>query len=533
VTARCAPLRTSACLAAAPLAALGGCMVGPDYERPEAEVNEAWIEGAGDGPLRSDEPAPIEWWSAFGDPVLDELVEDAYRQNLTLREAAVRIVQSMAQRGIAFGELFPQQQEVSAFFDRERFSENEPSLARYANTWSVAFDATWELDVWGRFRRSIESEDALLDASIASYDDAMVTLVAEVATTYVTIRTLQRRVATAESNIDVQEQSARIAEARYRNGATSELDVTQATAALESTRAALPPLRAQLRQAMYQLSFLLGRPPMDLTARLGATGAIPAPPPEVAVGVPADLLRRRPDVRLAERQAASRSALIGVAEADLLPSFFISGSLGLRSSQGDNLFDSSSWVASILPGVSWPILNYGRLKNNVRVQDAEFQAAILAYQSAVLGAAFEVESGIAAFLGAREQLGHLEASETASERSLELARIRYAEGSSTFTRVLNSQAQLLQSQDALVVARGQVAVNLISTYKALGGGWEVRAGRDLLPDDTRREMEDRTDWGRMLRGVDPPLGDAEEAEGAGDAAAASPEAAGATPGGGG
>jgi len=474
-----------------------GCMVGPDYVEPEVEVNDSFLLTE-DARITADPVDKMEWWTVFNDPMLDALIEEAYAQNLTLRQAAVLVMEAMAARGIAVGELFPQSQEVSGSFDRTKLSESPPSPVVYENRWSLAFDAAWELDVWGKFRRNIESSDAALDASLASYDDVMVSLVAEVAATYVEIRTLQLRVDIAKSNVKLQEEGLRLAESRFTNGQTSELDVAQARAVLEQTRADVPSFRVQLQQAMYQLNFLLGTPPRDLLARLGDPARVPTAPAEVAVGIPGDLLRRRPDVRLAERQAAAQSAQIGVAEADLYPSFFVSGALGLQSDRTGDLFDSGSWTGSFMPGFSWPILNYGRIKNNVRIQDAAFQAAILQYQNTVLAAGQEVESALAAFLGTQEEVRHLTESVTASKRSLELARIRYVEGSSTFTRVLNSQEQLQEVQDRWALTQGDVAQSLIATYKALGGGWEVREGMHILPDDTREEMEQRTNWGRML-----------------------------------
>jgi NodT family efflux transporter outer membrane factor (OMF) lipoprotein len=482
---------------AALLLATGGCMVGPDYARRDIEVNESWLQR--DDPLVSQDPvAQIEWWKTFDDPILDELIEEAWAQNLTLREAAVRVIQALAARGIAVGELFPQTQEINGSFDRTKFSENPGGGPRYANSWQTGFDAAWELDVWGRFRRNIESADASLDASIASYDDVMVSLVAEVAATYVEFRTLQIQIRIALANVKLQEESLKLAESRYRNGQTSELDVTDATGVLEQTRAEVPGLRVELQQAMFQLDFLLGTPPRDLLARLGEVDEVPVVPPDVAVGIPADLLRRRPDVRIAERQAAAQSAQIGVAEADLLPAFFISGAIGLASDSNSSLFESDSWTGSYTPGFSWPIFNYGRIKNNIRVQDAAFQAALLNYESTVLAAAQEVESGLVGFLGAQEQVIHLAKSVEASKRSLELSKIRYVEGSSPFTRVLDAQEQLRRVQASLAATQGDVAQNLIATYKALGGGWEVRQGMKILPDETREEMKQRTDWDGML-----------------------------------
>ncbi len=475
----------------------GGCKVGPNYETPASEVNAMWLEIDQDS-ITTTHEVEIRWWQTLNDPVLDELVEEAYAQNLTLRIAAVRLMQAVAQRGIAIGQLFPQAQTINANYARQRVSQNIPTPIEYASDWGVSFDATWEVDLWGKYRRLIESADAAVIASLASYDSVMVSLVSEVAVSYVNIRTLQERLQIAWENIDIQEQNVQLAQARFDAGATSELDVQQAIAAYEITRASAPALNALLEQELRRLNVLLGTPPEDLMQRLGLVGRIPEAPPVLAVGIPADLLRRRPDIRQAESVAAAQSAQIGVAKAELYPAFYISGSIGVESSQATNLFDAASWTGFVSPGISWPFLNYGRLTNNVRVQDAAFQATILQYQQTVLSAAAEVESSLSAFRGAREQSGHLAISAQAAARALELARIQYREGSSTFTRVLNSQANLRQAQETYAISRGQIVTSMIATYKALGGGWEIRQGQPILPDELREQMQERTNWGDML-----------------------------------
>ncbi|MHC5052618.1 MAG: TolC family protein, partial [Planctomycetota bacterium] len=292
--------------------------------------------------------------------------------------------------------------------------------------------------------------------------------------------------------------STRLAEERVQAGATSELDPTQVKTLRAQTRAEIPSLEAQLRQAMYRLTFLLGEPPRDILEELGEPGRIPTPPAAIAVGIPADLLRRRPDIRLAERQAAAQSARIGVAKAELYPAFFLSGSLGLQASSASNLFEGGSWTGSITPGFSWPIFNYGRLKNNVRVQDAAFQAAILNYRNAVLAAAQEVESGVVGFLRGQDRATLLQEAVKESEKSLELARLQYAEGTADFQRVLDALTGLLRVQDALVTAQGRVIASLIATQKSLGGGWELREGLNIVPEETTQEMKERTNWGKLL-----------------------------------
>jgi len=480
------------------LCSLGGCMVGPDYVRPEAAVNESWIEGESDARVKRDAAQEREWWKSLNDPVLDSLVEAARNQNLSLRAAGVRVLQSMAARGISVGQLFPQVQELNGGFTRSKASENGPSLPTYSSSWGVGFDAAWEIDFWGKFRRAIEASDAELDATLANYDDIMVTLVSEVALAYLDVRTTQARIKIAKDNVKRQEDGDRLAEERFQAGATSQLDPAQAKTLLAQTRAGIPSLEAQLRQAMYRLTFLLGQPPRDILEKLGAPGIIPEAPSAMAVGIPADLLRRRPDIRLAERQAAAQSARIGVAKAELYPALFLSGSLGLQAASVSNLLSGSSWTGSITPGFSWPIFNYGRLKNNVRVQDAEFQVAILNYRNAVLAAAQEVESSLVGFLRGKDRAVLLREAVKHSQISLDLARVQYAEGTADFQRVLDAMEGLQRLQDDLVLAQGRVIASLIATQKSLGGGWEVREGLDIVPEKTKQEMKERSDWGKLL-----------------------------------
>jgi len=473
------------------------CEVGPDYVRPEEAVNDEWLEGETDARVKPGAPQPAEWWKVLKDPVLDSLIERAHAENLSLRIAGVRVLQAMAARGIAVGTLFPQSQTVGGAYSRSKAPDGAPG-SPYASSWNLGFDAVWELDFWGKFRRSIQAADGVLDASLANYDAVMVSLFSEIAIAYVQLRTLQVRLEIARKNVKTQEDGLRLANTRFETGATSELDPAQARSLLAQTRSDIPFFEAQIRQTLYRIAFLLGSPPTADLADLEKPGKIPDVPAEIAVGIPADLLRRRPDIRLAERQAAAQSARIGVAEADLYPAFFLSGSLGLASNSASTLFDSGSWTGAIEPGFSWPVLNYGRLKNNVRVEDAEFQAAIENYRNVVLAAAQEVESGIAAYLGGLDQASRLAEAVEESQKSLDLANIQYAEGTADFQRVLDSLEGLQRLQDALTVTQGQAVAYLISTQRALGGGWEVRRGMDIVPEETRREMAERTNWGDLL-----------------------------------
>jgi len=489
---------------------LGGCTVGPDYVRPEAGVNSSWLESA---PALQDEPAEIrEWWTAFDDPVLTRLVHEAYEQNLSLRAAGLRVIQARAARGIAVGEFFPQEQEIQADYSNNQNTKNDANglpfpRPSYQNA-GLSFDAAWELDFWGKFRRNIHAADAALLASIADYDDVLVTLVAEVGLTYVQIRTFERRIELAKVNVALQRQSLELTESRYRNGKVSQLDVSEARATLTNTQASVPGLESSLRDAKLSLGVLLGRTPGELEQALAGGSGIPTAPTQVAIGVPADLLRRRPDVRSAERAAAFQSEQVGIATADLFPSISVGGSFGYKASDANNgslsnnLFESGSRVWSIGPTLSWPILNYGRIRNNIRVQDAAFQEAAVNYQNTVLQAAAEVESSLYGFLKSREQLAYLTESAESARQSLELSTIQYTEGEIDFLRVDIAAANLSRQQDSQAAVEGQVAANLIGAYKALGGGWELRLGREFIPEATAEEMRGRTNWGNILDAPD-------------------------------
>ena len=486
---------------------LGGCTaLGPDFVKPEVAEEEAWLEES--KALSSTSPEQTEWWKLFNDPVLDTLIEKAYQQNLPLQIAGLRILEARAQLGIAVGLQYPQSQTVGASASAVGLSENSPNFNQQADSnfknYQAGFDAAWEMDFWGRFRRGIESADANLSATVADYDNALVSLTAEVARVYVNIRILEERLKIAYDNIELQKNSLRIASVRFRNGATTELDVQQATTNLADTRAQVPVLTRLLRQAKNALSILMGMPPAELTGILGGPGTIPAAPEQVAVGIPAELLRRRPDVRQAEMLAASQSALIGVAETELYPRFSLFGSIGFQtsdtgSSSASDLFDSDSLGYSVGPAFSWNILNYGRLRNNVRVQDARYQQTLVNYQNTVLTAYQEVEDAMVGFVEARKESGIRAEGAHAARRSSEISNIQYREGAVDFQRVIDSERALVSQQDQWTRARGDISLYLIAMYKALGGGWELREGHDFISDENRKAMEQRTNWGDLLQ----------------------------------
>jgi outer membrane protein TolC len=422
----------------------------------------------------------------FEDPVLSTLIETAYQQNLSLQIAGLRIMEARAQLGVATGLQYPQSQSVSGGYTRSKSSRNAPPLSNLpddvsnrasegVNIWSVGFDAAWEADVWGKFSRGIEAADANLAAQMLNYDAALVTLTGDVAALYTTIRTFEERLAYARSNVELQRQALDLATTRYQLGAELGLDRTKNI-----------------------LSFLLGMPPSNLQTILGGDGDIPVAPATVAVGIPADLIRRRPDIRAAEMAAATQSAAIGVSQADLYPHFVLAGSIGLAGESFSDQFSSGSSAGFFTPFIKWDIFNYGRIKNNVRMQDARFEQLVVAYQNSVLAAAREVQDGLQGFLRHQEQVEFLNKAVTASDRAAALALVQYREGATDYTRVLNSQTGLLQQQDRLTVARGEVVGNLVATYKALGGGWQIREGHDYIKADRVDSMIERTDWGDLL-----------------------------------
>jgi NodT family efflux transporter outer membrane factor (OMF) lipoprotein len=444
---------------------------------------------------------------------LDRLVETAYQENLDLRQAGVRILEARAQLGIAAGQLYPQTQQLTGSGQRIRESAGVPISGTSVSAqnfkgiyyWQVQLGLTgsWEIDFWGKYRRSIQSADASMQASIADYDNALVSLLANVANNYTALRTIERRLDIAHKNLETQKESLNIAQIRFEGGTTSERDVQQAKTVLTATQATIPVLQLQLRQVKDAICVLLGMPPNRLKELEKGNGKIPTPPATVVAGIPADLLRRRPDIRFAEYSAIAQGAQIGVAKADLLPAFSLTGNFGtLATDLGmNNLSDVVNWrntAISYGPAVQWNILNYGRIMNNVRVQDARFQEWLINYQNTVLKAQQDVEDNLAAFLRSQEQAKALTENVDAAQKSLNLAVIQYREGITDFTTVLTAQVSLLNAQDNLANAEGNIASGLTGVYRALGGGWEIREGRDFVPAETRVKMRDRTKWGGLL-----------------------------------
>ena len=516
VIARARYRRTGSALIALSVALpFTGCtMVGPDFVEPKAPIADKYVPvDNGDKAIREEpetqQPRPdlIEWWRVFNDPVLNQLIETAYRQNLSLVSAGTRVLAARAELGIATGDLFPQQQQLVGALTNNRLSKADVVTTPFqtGDFWraSVGAQLAWELDFWGKFRRGIESADAAYLASIANYDDVLVTLLSDVASTYIGIRTVEKQIELANANIVRQKKALSIAQDRFKDGATTRLDVYQAQNVLGSTLATVPQLRIQREEGIDVLRVLLGMAPQSLDSILTKTAGIPLAPNSVNVGMPGDLLRRRPDIRNAELLAAAQSAQIGVAKADLFPAFSLVGNIGLVSTNTGSanladIFTHKALAFSFGPTFQWNILNYGQITNNVRVQDARLQSLMADYQNTVLKAQQEVQDGIASYVLSREQAAYLRDSVTAASGALTLAFTQYQEGLSDFTTVLTAEQALLQAENNLAVATGATSTGLVHVYRALGGGWQIRAGKDFVPPDVTDQMRERTNWGDLL-----------------------------------
>jgi NodT family efflux transporter outer membrane factor (OMF) lipoprotein len=413
----------------------------------------------------------------------------------------MRILEARAQLGIASSLLYPQQQQVTGEVLRkgtEASSGPDGTLTSYR----LGFGVGWEIDFWGKFRRSIEAADAGYFASIAQYDDLQVLIAAQVASFYTSIRTLELRLTIAHENAALQKRSLEITERLFKFGNDSELDVQQAKSQYLGTLATIPQLEGSLRQTQNALSILLARPPGPLPEMAAGRGRIPQAELAIVADMPADFLRRRPDVRTIELQMAAQSALIGVSAADLYPSIALLGSLGVSATSVSGSPRTFAW--GIGPSLVWNVFDYGRLKNEVLVQDARFQQLYEQYQWGVLQAAREVDDASAGFIANSEQVPLLEGAVKAAKRSLEIANIQYREGSSSFERVLDSQRVLFNQQERLVNNLGNVSQSLVTLYKAMGGGWQQARSQPLLDDATRETMAERSEWRDLLAAPLPP-----------------------------
>jgi NodT family efflux transporter outer membrane factor (OMF) lipoprotein len=489
-----------------------GCLVGPDFSSPSAPVAEKWLESHNlSVDTRNQEYR--DWWKVFHDPVLNRLIELAYNQNLTLVDAGTRVLEARAQLGVAIGEFYPQVQQGNGSVTYIRPSHSDTTqfpVNVVRNFWrdSLGLTVNWELDFWGKFRRAIESADASYLGSIANYDYVLVTLLGNVATTYIGIRTLQTQIDIARENVVRQKKSLAIAQAKFQGGTATKLDVYQAANVLGQTESTIPQLTIQLNQGFNALAVLLGTPPQPMEPLLRGSSGIPVPPKTVAVGIPADLVRRRPDIRAAELAAMAQSAQIGIAQSNLYPAFSLTGTFGTAASNVSQsvlsqnklkrVFEGSGITFAFGPAFTWNILNYGQITNQVRVEDAALQTLLVDYQNAVLQAQQQVENGLTSFLQGREQVDLLRESVAAANGALGIALLQYNLGTVPFTTVLIMEQNLYTAQNDLAIAEGNVSTGLASVYQALGGGWQIRADNEFVPAATADEMRNRTNWGELL-----------------------------------
>jgi NodT family efflux transporter outer membrane factor (OMF) lipoprotein len=499
-----------ASMVTAALSSAACTLVGPDYEQPASPLGPDWYQEEVAG-LSTSPQAEAAWWKLFGDPELDRFVDLALTGNNALELAGLRVLESRAALGIASGLRYPQAQVAAGGATGVSASGNAANTAAgdldYVQ-YDLGVSASWEIDFWGRYRRGIEAADALYRESLATYDEATVLVAAQVALAYVTIRIIEDQVRITNDNIASQKRSFEIVDVLYRNGESSELDVLQAQTLLLSTQATLPVLEADIDRAHHALSVLVGLPPGAVVSMLSANASIPAVPEALSIGLPAELLRQRPDVRAAEYRAMAANANVGLAEADLYPSFTLSGSVGLVAADDTDttrtgesgigeLFSGDSLTWSAGPAFVWPFLNYGRIRNNVRVQDARLQQALTAWRENVLQAAREVEDAVADLNGARRQHQLLEETVRVAQRATDVAMLRFQEGFADYQRVLDAQTALFAQQGRLVASKGDMAASLVSLYLALGGGWQAK-DTPVVPEGTMETMRERTNWGELL-----------------------------------
>jgi NodT family efflux transporter outer membrane factor (OMF) lipoprotein len=480
---------------------LCGCTsVGPDFHPQHESWSESWSSASIDQVTEQrTEPDVREWWRIFDDANLEHLMAQADAHNGDLKIAGLRVIEARAQLGIAVAGRYPQVQQANAdvlYAARKRSDGFDPRSGAYWQ-YGAGFSIGWELDFWGRFSRAIESADAAFFAAQANREDVLVLLHAQVADTYFALRTAQARLRIARENARLQKRSYEITQLLFKSGETDELDLQQAKTQYLGTLSSIPTFDSQIVLARHALSVLIGRPPdplPELDAQPGKEGVLPLVDKAVLQDVPADLLLRRPDVRAAELQMASQSALIGVAKADLYPSVSLLGSLVWSAS---SLTGSPNTLAVVGgPSVTWNLFDHGKITNNVRVQDARLQQLVVAYQNTVREAAREADDAATALLAALQRDSILFDAQTSARRSLTLASTIYREGYSDFQRVLDAQRALSAQQDAYVVNRGNAVSSVIALYKALGGGWYT--AEPLVDPATRAQMQQRTDWGDLL-----------------------------------
>jgi NodT family efflux transporter outer membrane factor (OMF) lipoprotein len=475
--------------------------LGPDYQEPEVKWLKEWqptLYGQVDAVGVQKAQDLSFWWRLFDDLALSQLVDIAKRENLSLRVAGLRVLESRAQLGIAGSALYPQVQQIGAavnYIGTQDYGGTSVTNkgGQSLGTYQIGFNLGWELDFWGRFKRAIESADAAFFASIANQHDAQVLLSAQVADLYYTYRTLEQRIAIARENAAIQKRSYEIAETFFKSGQDSELDLRQAKTQYLSTLSTIPDLERSLTQTRNAICTVLGRPPGELPELAKPRRRLPTIGTVKIRDIPAKMLMRRPDVRAAAWQVAAQSAQIGIAEADYYPAISLLGSIGWS---GDTLRATPNTAAlTVVPALRWNVFDHGRIANNVRLQDARLQQLIENYQQVVLQAAREIDDAAIGVLKTAEGQSTLDEAVATAQRALELANTRYKEGYSDFQRVLDAQRSLFSQAERQLVNQGSHIGAVIALYKGLGGGWVATPVEQMIPEETRETMAERTDWG--------------------------------------
>lgn len=460
-------------LTVAAVSGLMGCAaVGPNYKPAEIAVDEAWHSELAKGLTRQGNPSDTaRWWDNFNDPVLSELMAKATENNLDLKEAKARIREARAQRGVTRAEGLPALDGTGSAARSGGSQEGQGTATNY----TAGFDASWELDVFGGVRRSVEASEANLQMTVADLGDVMVSLLAETALNYMDVRTFQQRLTVAQAGLKSRQETLDLLRSQYDAGLIAELDVVQARTSLESARSKVPALQTGLDAALNRIAVLLGQRPGEFHAMLGSPSPIPVPSTDLAVGVPADTLRNRPDIRMAEQEVALRTAQTGVAVADLYPKFTLLGTIGLESLSAKDFLTAPTRTWSLGPSISWKIFDAGAVRQQIEVRSALQEQALIQYQSSILSALEEVENALFAYARELELQETLTAGADAARQALKLAQDQYSSGLGDFSDVLEAQRSLLSFEDELAGSAGTLASDLVRLYKALGGGWTVAA----------------------------------------------------------
>jgi NodT family efflux transporter outer membrane factor (OMF) lipoprotein len=478
-------------------------MVGPDYIEPQKNISDHWIKKGSN--VKETPNHNTTWWTTFKDPALTHIIVQSYQNNLSLQVAGVRVLQTRAALAQSVGELYPQEQALLANYTYNKIGGGMLNglLPESFDTASLGFSLNWELDFWGKYRRALLSNNASFLASFAAYDSALVTLTSDVASSYIAIRTYEELIKVTKKNIAIQKESFNIAQSRYRAGETSSLDVEQAQTELSETESKLPGYISSLQTEKDKLAVLLGTIPKNVDSLLTKSRGIPKAPATVAVGIPCETLAQRPDIHQARFEAIAQLQNIGAIKANLFPSLSLTGTFSyaansIGESSVSNIFQAENKTITAGPSLTWPLLNYGQITNAVREQDAAFQQTLLKYLNLVLKAQQEVQDNISRYVESQKAEHSLTQANTSATQSTKLALIRYKEGESDYTTVIDVERQQLQVETALANAKGDVSQALVALYRSLGGGWQIRDGNDIVTNKVKAEMAERTNWGSLL-----------------------------------